>query len=122
MFTFSDRFVDRDMAMRYILGLGVGHTYAHSTSTNLQDSDSNIPERVPRPDEGGEEGEGIVHERDSEGKLEVDDGDDNDDEDHEDEWREEEEDGEEEDFDTGSDYTDDETVYSETGSHNSGEY
>lgn len=32
------RFVDRDMAMRYLPGLGVGHTYAHSTVINPHDS------------------------------------------------------------------------------------
>lgn len=108
------------MVMRYLPGLGVGHVYAHSTSTDLEDSDSNtgdIPESAPGPDGGGEEGKGTVHE--SKGELEVDES-----EDHEDEMREEEEDREEEeeDFDTGDDYTDDETVYSETGSDDSGEY
>jgi hypothetical protein len=51
------RFVDRDMLMRYHYGLGVGHTYSHSSSrrygqcttaepqdTNAQNSDPELPE------------------------------------------------------------------------------
>jgi hypothetical protein len=33
------RFVDRDMMMRYHIGLGVGHAYAHGQSDGLHDSD-----------------------------------------------------------------------------------
>lgn len=118
------RFVDRDMSMRYLLGLGVGHTYAH---TNIHGRDlGGIPEEVPDQNDVGNgsdagEGTGMMHGLEEAGGEDTGDGldkigDDDDEQDYrEDEEDDEEGEGEEEDFDKGSDYTDDESIPSETG-------
>lgn len=120
---FCYRFVDRDMTMRYLVGLGVGHTYAHTNTIHP----GSIPEGTPDQDDidnGSKvgEGNGAIHCLEVEGEdagdePETDDheDDDNDDQEYGDGEGNEEED--EEDFDKGSDndYSDDGSVPSETG-------
>lgn len=119
----SYRFVDRDMSMRYMLGLGVGHTYAH-TDIHGRDLGSR-PEEVPDWNDAGDgidagEGNGTMDGLEEAGGEDTGDEldkieDDEDDDDQECGEDDEEGEGEEEDFDKGSDYTDDETIPSETG-------
>ncbi|KJA18100.1 hypothetical protein HYPSUDRAFT_145489 [Hypholoma sublateritium FD-334 SS-4] len=45
---YANRFADRDMAMRYHWGLGIGHTYSHGRSVPSQ-HDSDTSEALPKP-------------------------------------------------------------------------
>lgn len=122
------RFVDRDMTMRYLPGLGVGHTYAHNSSPDGI-LDGSIQDGVG---ESGEEEHLMTHDidaRDEHITGEVgEDQEPQEDEDNDEDNEDREEKGGDEDADSGGsedegDYLDDESLWSETeGSEDSEEY
>ena len=47
LLTIAQRFVDRDMLMRYHWGLGVGHTYSHVLESSEHNDESITPQVLP---------------------------------------------------------------------------
>lgn len=135
MSTAPHRFVDRDMIMRYLPGLGVGHTYAHKITSHSSNAEY-IREGSPIQDDGGEPGEEgntthnlIARDEDMGGDEPEVDKDQGPEEDWVDEGNgdhEERDGGEDEGYEEsedGDDYIDNESIWSETeGSQDSEEY